>query len=100
MNAALVEFVENDGRDVSQQRILLQPRGENSLGREDHARLFGEAALETNVPAHFLPGGPALLFRHAACHCSRGHPTRLQHDDASIGRAAHVQIGINIWLVK
>jgi hypothetical protein len=63
VDAALVEFVEDDGRELGEERILLQPRREHPLGRDQQAGVTAEPAIEPDVPADFPPDGPSLLRR-------------------------------------
>ena len=86
MHAALVEFIEHDRRDLAEQRVLLEPGGEDALGRKQHARLAREARLEADVPADLASEGPTLLLGDAASQRPRGGPSRLQHDDGAVNR--------------
>ena len=86
MNRALVKLVEHHGSEVGQQRVLLQPGGEDPLGRKQNARARGKAALEPDVPSSFFADGPALLSRDALgdgpCRDSPG----LEHDHRPVYR--------------
>ena len=86
MNAALVELVDDDRREIQQQRILLQPRGEDALGREEHARGRTELALEPHVPADLATERPSSFVRDPPRHRPRRHAPRLQHEDRSVHR--------------
>ena len=85
MHAALVELVEDDRGDIGQQRVLLQARGQDAFGREEHACLAAEARFEAHVPAHLATERPALLLGDAPRQGPRGGPPRLQHQDRAVG---------------
>ncbi len=84
VNAPLVELIENDGAKLRQERIGLQPRGQNTFGGQQHARVRSELSLEAHLPSDFPADGPALLARDSSRDVARGNPARLQHDDRSI----------------
>ena len=66
VHAALVELVEDDRRNVREQRILLQARGQHALGGDEHARVGREAALEPDVPADFARRASSPARRRCA----------------------------------
>ena len=39
VNASLVEFIEHDGREIREERVLLQPRRQDPFGRKQDARV-------------------------------------------------------------
>ena len=81
-----MELVEHDRLEVAQQRVLLQPRGQDSFGGKEHARVGAELPLEPDVPADFLADPPALLLGNAARHRACRDTPRLEHDDWSVHR--------------
>ena len=84
MDAALVELVEDDGPELRQQRILLQPRGQDAFSGEEDAGLWTELTLEANVPSDLAADRPAALVSNAARQAARRDPSRLQHDHRSV----------------
>ena len=75
-------------REVAQQRILLQARGQDAFGDDEQPRVGGELALEADVPADLAAERPAALVGDAPRHRSRRHPPRLQQHDAARRRRA------------
>ena len=51
VHAALVKLIDDHRRDVAQQRILLQIRGEDAFGDDEQTRVADELPLEADVPA-------------------------------------------------
>ncbi|PYR61884.1 MAG: hypothetical protein DMF85_01080 [Acidobacteria bacterium] len=86
MDAALVEFVEHDRAEGGEQRILLEPRGEDAFRREEHAGAGGEPALEAHLPADLIADRPALFACDPPRDRARRKPPRLQHDDGAVRR--------------
>jgi len=80
MDAPLVEFVEHDDVEVAEQRIRLQPRGEDPLGRHEQPGAAGEPPLEADLPADLLPDRPPLLRRDAPRQRAGGDAAGLQKD--------------------
>ena len=79
---ALVKFVENDGAEVGEQRIVLQPRRQHAFGHDQQPRVGAEAALETDLPADLAAERPAALGGDARGDRARGDAAWLQQDDA------------------
>ena len=73
VDAALVEFVEDDRAEVREQRVLLEARRQDAFGRKQHARRRAEAPLEPDVPADLGAERPALLVGDAP-RDARGRP--------------------------
>jgi len=63
VDAALVEFVEDDRAESRQEGVLLETRGENALRGNQQARRIGELALHAHVPADVPADDPALFHR-------------------------------------
>ena len=84
VHAAFVEFVEDDGPESGQQRILLESRGENAFGGNEQARPRAKPPLETDLPAYLVADGPAALIGNALRDRARGHAPGLQQDDRAI----------------
>src|SRR5439155_19596507 len=66
VQAALVEFVEDDRLERRQQGILLKLRCENALRRDEQACRRAESALEADLPADLATDGPSALVGDAA----------------------------------
>ncbi len=81
VNAALVEFVEHDGREVREQRIPLQARGENAFGDDEQPGVSDEVLFESNLPANLAPERPAPLVGDTPRDGAGGDSPRLQQDD-------------------
>jgi hypothetical protein len=86
MHAALVEFVEDDRVEPGQERIGLEPCGEDAFGDDQQPRRRGEAPLEANLPADVVTQRPAALLRDAPRDGARRDAPGLQQDDGAIGR--------------
>ena len=84
MYAALVKFVEDDGREIRQQRIVLQARGQDAFGHDEQPRVGAEAAFEADLPADLAAERPALLVRDPRGNRTRGHTPRLEQDDRAV----------------
>jgi hypothetical protein len=86
VDAPLVKLVDDDGGDVGEQRILLQPRRENAFSGEKDARFCRELSFEPDVPAHLAAERPVALVGDAA----RDRPCRnaawLKHQNPAVGR--------------
>jgi hypothetical protein len=78
VDAALVELVEDDHVEIAQQRIRLQPRGQDAFRRDEQARPRVEAALEADLPADLLADRPAALVGDAARERASGDAARLE----------------------
>ena len=92
VNASLVKFVEDDRLKVRQERVVLQPRGQDAFGHHEQPRVAGEAPLEPDLPADLAANRPAALLGDARRDGPRSHAARLQQDDAARrprARAAH-----------
>ena len=86
MNASLVEFVEDDGREIGKQRILLQARRQNAFSDDEQARVAGEALFESDLPADFAADRPALVpraIRRATARAARRRGCRRMTGPAS-----------------
>ena len=86
VDAALVKLVEDDGAEVGEQRIALQPRGQDAFGHDEQPRVGGEAALEADLPADLAAERPAAFVGDARGDRARGDAARLQQDDRTVGR--------------
>ncbi len=84
VHAALVELVEDDGPEVPEERVLLQARREDALGREEHRRLRPELALEPDVPPDFPADRPSLFAGDARRQAARGDAPGLQDDHRAV----------------
>src|SRR5688500_520831 len=83
MNASLVELVEDDGREIGEQRVLLKARRENAFGNDEQACAVCKPFLETNLPADFVSDGPTAFLGNASSDRARGETARLQQDHRS-----------------
>src|SRR5690554_5380002 len=81
MHAALMKLIENHHADVVEQRVALQPTGENPLSDHQKTRLGTGAAVKTHLVADLTPELYVPLLRDATGGCARGDPPRLQHHD-------------------
>ena len=84
VHGALVELVQDDGLEAGEQRIALQARGEDALGRDQQAGARREAALETHLPAHLLTERPALLLGDPPRQRARRDPPRLEEEERAV----------------
>ena len=73
VDAPLVKFVDDDRRDIAQQRIVLKVGGEDALGDDEEARVAGELPLEADVPADFAADASSRVRRRCAAP-SRARP--------------------------
>ena len=85
MNAALVKLVEDDGREIGEERIGLQPRGQDALGDDEQPGVGAEPAVEAHLPADLAAERPAALVGDARGDRTGGHAARLQQDDRAVG---------------
>ncbi len=83
VHAALVELIDDERRDVAQQRIVLQVGGEDAFGDDEQPRVAGELPLETDVPADLAADGPAAFLGDPPRHGARGDAPRLQQQHAA-----------------
>jgi hypothetical protein len=85
VDAPLVEFVEDDRANAGQQRIALQPRGENALGDDEQLGIGREAPLEADLPTDLAPERLAALGRDARGDRARRHAAGLEQEDGTVG---------------
>ena len=81
MDAALVEFVEDDGGEVREKRVVLQPGGQNSFSDDEQLRVGGRASLETDLPSDFSSDNPTLFVCNTSADRPCGDAARLQQND-------------------
>ncbi len=58
VNASLVELVEDDRREVREQRILLKARRQYPFGDDEQTRIARRTLVEADLPADFAPERP------------------------------------------
>ena len=68
IEGAFVEFVEEDGGDAGEFRVVQDHAGEKTFGHDEDAGVPAEAALH----AHGVADGPADLLADHRCHAPRG----------------------------
>ena len=83
MNASLVEFVEDDGGEIGEQRILLKARRQNAFRDDQEPRVSSEALFESDLPADFAAERPLAFFCDAPRNGTRSHAARLKQNDRS-----------------
>ncbi len=83
MNASLVKFVEDDRREIREQRILLKARRQNAFGDDEEPRVSRETLFESDLPADFAAERPLAFFCDAPRNGARSHTARLQQNDRS-----------------
>ena len=81
MDTAFVKLVEDNRREVREQRILLQSRGQDAFGDDEQPSVARELAIKSDVPSDFAPDRPTALFGNAPGDGTRGHSPRLQKND-------------------
>ena len=72
-------------REIGEQRIGLQARGQDAFGDDEQPRVGAEPAIEAHLPADLAAEGPAALVGDARGDRPRGHASRLQQDDGTVG---------------
>jgi hypothetical protein len=75
-----VKLVDDDRREVRQQRIVLQPVRQHAFGRDEQLRARTEPALHPNLPADLFPNRPAAFGRNPLSDRPRGDAPGLQQD--------------------
>ena len=58
VDAALVKLVEDEGAEAGEQRILLQPGGQDPFGRDEQLRVAVNG-VEPDLPSDLVAEGPA-----------------------------------------
>ena len=86
VHAALVELIEDDRAEAREQGVLLEPRRQDTLGREEHRGRRTELTLEADVPPDFPADRPPLLGGNAGGEAPRGHASRLEHNHRAVDR--------------
>jgi hypothetical protein len=81
VNAALVEFVEDEEPDAFEGRILEPHPGEDTLSHDLDARFGGNASVEPNPVTDGSADRLTQGARHPACRSPGREPARLQHHD-------------------
>ena len=77
VDAALVELIEHDGREIGKERILLKARGQDAFSDNEHPRVAAEAPFEPNLPADLTSDRPPLLPGDPARDGAGGKASRL-----------------------
>ena len=88
---AFVEFVENNGRHAVQGRVVLDHPRQDALGKHFDAGGRRNLVFEADAIADGGADRLAALARHEAGGRARGHPARLQHQDAAVAAPAGLQ---------
>ncbi len=86
VDAALVELVDDDGRERRQQRVALHSRGENAFGDDEQTRVGAEAPLEADLPADLAAERPPALGGNPRGNRARRHAPGLKQDDGTVGQ--------------
>jgi hypothetical protein len=76
----LVKLVENDGPKVREERIGVEPGGEDALRGHEEVRLLRVLALEAHLPAHLAADLPRALLGDPAGDRAGGDPPRLEQE--------------------
>ena len=93
VDAALVEFVEDEQPGVGEFRIGGDAAGEEAFGEDDDPRIAAEAAFEAHVVADGGAGRFAEEVGHAPGGGSGGHAARFEHEDALAGEPVFAEEG-------
>jgi len=80
VDAALVKFIEHHDAKLTEQRIALQPRGQDSFRRDQQLRSRREASLESDLPSDLLADFPATFLRDASRQRARCNAAWLQQN--------------------
>jgi hypothetical protein len=88
---ALVEFIEQDGRDPIQVRILNQLTEEDSFRDEANAGARGGDVLEPDLVPDFVAKPGFTLGRDAGCEEAGGEAARLEDDDLAVAKDAMIE---------
>ncbi len=80
VDASFVELVDDDGREVGEQGILLKERRQNAFGGNDEARARRPLPVVTDMPPHLAAQLPALFVGDPACDCAGRGAAWLQED--------------------
>ncbi len=92
VEAALVEFVEDDCADAFEEWIIDELAGEDAFGHDAQAGIGGHAALEANLVADLLAERPAVFVGDALGGGAGGDAAGLEHDE--IGMIGGEKIGL------
>lgn len=84
MDAAFVEFIDDQRGHVAQQGIVLQVGRENTFSDHQQSGVGGGLAFEADVPPHLLSQRPTPFFGDSCRHRPRRHPPRLQQQHAAL----------------
>src|SRR5439155_7899029 len=84
VDAALVEFVEDDGADAGEKRIVDELACEDSFGHDPQARAWAYPALKANVVADLVADLPRILLGDALCDGACGDAARLEEEEARV----------------
>ena len=80
----LVEFVEQDGADAVEHRVVLQHAGQDAFGDHFDARLRRHFRFETDAVADGGADRFAERLGHEAGGRARGDAARFQHQDLAV----------------
>ena len=83
MDAAFVEFVEDDNRDALEPRVGLEAAGKNAFGHHFDPGACRHFGVEPDGVADRFTRLFAETLRHPAGRGDRGYPARFKHDDAA-----------------
>ena len=82
MDAALVEFIEDDAADALEEGIGLEAAGEDPLGEDMEEGVGAGAVFEADLPADFAADLPALFAGDAVGDGTRGDAAGLEEEDS------------------
>ena len=84
MDAALVKLVEDDGAEIGEERILLEPGGQDAFGRDQQPCRLPKPALEADVPADLAADRPPAFDGDPARDRAGRDAPRLEEKDRAI----------------
>ena len=84
VQAAFVEFIEEEDSDVFQRGVVLQQTRKQAFGDDLDASARGHLPVEAHAVANGLAYGFAEGGGHAYRYGARGEAPRLQHQDAAV----------------
>ncbi len=93
VEAAFVEFVEDDDGDAFEKWVALEASGEDSFGDDGEARVFGGAVVEADLVADFLAKRSVSFAGDAFGGGAGGDAARFEHEDLAVASESGVEEG-------
>ncbi len=84
MDGSLMKFIEDDGTDVIERRVALEPPVEDSFGHDEQAGLLADATFHPNLIADRSAERPMVFGGDTGSDGAGGNASGLKHNHAGV----------------